>query len=681
MKSLGLIRGGRQVLSFRPAGRTARLLAGVILSVLGASLIGPGAVLADPAPGSGWPGGVWKPYPASYASTMVTDVPVVMSDGVSLIADIEYPADPGTSTRAAGTFPVLLTQNPYLCQTPPSSSSPLNLPHDYFVQRGYIFVTVCVRGTGRSGGEFTFFGTGRVAQDGVEMVNWAAHTLAGSNGKVGLTGCSFLGFTQLFAAALLQPNSPVKEIAPFCTGASTYREDQMGEGMPTQTINLRAAGFFALIGQKGGVWGANYYQNVISGGPDAYFGDLAKSQEAGDIATAIVHAGIPALLWSGWADIYALQSEELYAIFQNAYFGRPAYAPIKPGDKTTGRYQLVEGPWGHGGGIDQNLQLEWFDTWLKDQATGITSTDTPMHLLDETGQQWINAGSVPMTESYTPYYLGPGGTFSPVVPSAAGTDPIVWAQPTAAGATLTYDSPPLAAGATLAGPIGARIYASSSNTNMELIATLFDVAPDGTATKLTHGSVIGSLAAQDPNRAWYDRAGLPTRPYARFDKDRYLTPGEVRPFDFWISPRIDTIKPGHALRLQLSTQTPPDVCAGILGTDPCTPTAPQQQSLPGGAYTINYSAAARSLINLPLLPLNHFKSAGTGPIPRDWGTLAATDSGVAVTPPGTRPPVSAEAGRLPNTSTNPEGRPGGIVWLVALALVLATVLVRRGRTA
>jgi uncharacterized protein len=572
-------------------------------------------------PKTNWPGGTWNPDPAKYGDLVVPNVRIRMSDGVYLVGDVEYPTNLATGKRASGKFPVLLTQNPYECQEPVgvNPAATLNPTHDFFVDRGYIFATICVRGTGRSGGKFLFFGTGRVAEDGATLVSWAAHELAGSNGKVGLTGCSFLGFTQLFTAALLSAHSPVKEISPFCTGASTYREDQFAGGMPTQTTHLRSTAFYSIIGEQGGDWGAAYYQNLISGGPDAYDGALAKTQTAGDVAAKIVRNNIPALLWSGWADIYAEQSEELYADFQNAYFGRPTFGAMKPGDRTTGRYQIVEGPWAHGVGINEDIQLEWFDTWLKGQGTGMVNTPTPMHLWDATAEQWINTATYPMTRSYTPYYLGPDGTFTSYPPSTKGSNHITWAQPDVTGSTLTYTSVPFARGATLAGPIGASLYASSSNTNLELIATLSEVAPNGTVTYLTSGPVIGSLAKLNKNRSWYDTRGLSIRPYITFDKDRYLTPGLTKKFEFWISPYVATIAPGDKLQLELSTQTPTAACAALIGTDPCYPTAPQQRTLPGGKYIISFSSARPSLINLPLFPYKFFKDEGGGAIPLNWG--------------------------------------------------------------
>lgn len=570
-----------------------------------------------------WPGGKWEPYPAPYGSRMDTEVPIAMSDGVTLIATVTYPTEPATGVRAAGKFPVLLAQNPYsqatlAGRTCDSLTAGALSGNEFFVTRGYIFVSVCTRGTGKSGGGFQYFGTGRVAEDGKEMVYWAADKLVGSNGIVGLLGCSYLGFTQLFTAALLPKNSPVKAMAPFCAGTEQYREANMGAGLPTQTITLRGTIFQTIIGQGGGDWGRESLANIIAGGEYAYYGNYWKRSTPGTVVSQIAASDIPALLWTGWEDQYALGAQELYTYLQNAYFGRPVYGPMKPGDRTTGRYQIVVGPWRHGGGIDRNIQLQWFDTWLKGQDSGMADTSTPMHMWDATAKHWINNATFPVTTNYTPYYLGPGGTLTSGIPTTPGSQSIDWAQPTVANSTLSYTSQPIAAGATLAGPIGVRLYASASATNLELIATLFDVAPDGSATKLTSGYVVGSLAEQDPNRAWSDQRGLPIRPYGVFDKDRYLTPDRPQAFDFWLSPRVATILPHHALRLVLSTQALQADCAGrTIGVDPCNPTTPQTQSLPG-TYKVTFSSAMPSLINLPLLPLNHFKPRGNEASPRIW---------------------------------------------------------------
>ena len=44
-----------------------------------------------------WPGGTWQPDPAKYTMTVVQNIPLKMNDGVTLIANVGYPADPSTA--------------------------------------------------------------------------------------------------------------------------------------------------------------------------------------------------------------------------------------------------------------------------------------------------------------------------------------------------------------------------------------------------------------------------------------------------------------------------------------------------------------------------------------------------------------------------------------------------------
>ncbi|MFI0468308.1 CocE/NonD family hydrolase C-terminal non-catalytic domain-containing protein [Saccharopolyspora sp. 5N102] len=70
-----------------------------------------------------------------------------------------------------------------------------------------------------------------------------------------------------------------------------------------------------------------------------------------------------------------------------------------------------------------------------------------------------------------------------------------------------------AKGATLAGPMSATIYARSSNTDLELIAHLYDVAPDGTATRIMEGAVLGSQRELDPRKSCTGTDRTPTWPW------------------------------------------------------------------------------------------------------------------------------------------------------------------------
>jgi predicted acyl esterase len=200
--------------SSRPSGSSApKWVRGSLASVAGMSVALALLLAASPSTASGsaaaatpWPGGTWQPDPVAYGMTVVQNIPLKMSDGVTLIANVGYPADPSTGERATGTFPVLLTQDPYPAE---------DQPNPFYVTRGYINAVVEVRGTidtyGPGGKEVasTNFGP-RQTTDGVALVHWAAKELSGSNGIIGLDGCSFLGIDQIFTAAALGPNSPVK---------------------------------------------------------------------------------------------------------------------------------------------------------------------------------------------------------------------------------------------------------------------------------------------------------------------------------------------------------------------------------------------------------------------------------------------------------------------------------------
>jgi predicted acyl esterase len=549
--------------------------------------------------GIGLAGPVAAASPAGQASgdTSVTGVSIRMSDGTTLIGDVLYPADLVTGRRAKGSFPVLLSQNPYSCDTAASNlgfAEQGALGASYYVHHGYVYVSVCVRGTGRSGGDFDLFGP-QQQRDGVELVDWAAHRLSGSNGRIGLIGCSYLGTNQLFTAAALPRNSAVKAMVPACTGGEIFREVGFSGGMPTQTTMNYFSSLGALMGPRAGAWGAQHVAIIRSGGTAAYETTYTDERTPANWARQIARADIPTLLWTGYHDMYALSAPELYTYLQNAHFHRPLYGELLPGQPTTPRYQVIVGPGGHGQGIDQSVVLNWFDTWIKGKHTGMDRTKTPMHLYELGTGKYIDSAAFPAVRSYTPYYLDDYGTLSASTPKTRSTLAIRYAP----DASLSFTSKPFRQGARLAGPISASLVASASGTNLHLIATLYDVAPDGTTAKVTSGNLVASLRALDLRRSWFDRNGIDIRPYGDFTADHLLTPGKPYRLDFPMSERLAAIAPGHSLRLVLTTQTPASACGTLVGRDPCFPTAPQQATLPG-TYQVSVGLSA---INLPLAGL------------------------------------------------------------------------------
>lgn len=574
-----------------------------------------------------WPGsGNWQPDPAQYGMTVDQNIPIRMNDGVTLIANVGYPTDLSTGQRASGRFPVLLTQDPYASSTQPNS---------YYVTRGYINAVVEVRGTGDThgpgGAEVTspFFGP-RQTKDGVALVKWAAHTLAGSNGVIGLDGCSFLGIDQIFTAAAVGPNSPVKEILPAC--ASNDYNNYFAGGIPSQVAGLFNSPIAqSLEGTKNE--SVNTAQNdalahqFVTGGPAAYNGKFWQQRTTFNVVPSIVKNKIPALLWTGWYPTDGPGSLIEYAEFQNTYAHGNPYGPMTQSQKTTGRYQIVVGPWMHGQGLDQGIQLEWYDTWLKGEHTGMTATRTPMHLFTLQSKQWVNAATYPMTDDYSAMHLGGGSTLTTGTPSS-GSASLRWAQPTASGGQLTFNAKPAGKDEVVGGPIAATIDAKSSNRNLVLIGTLNDVTPSGQVTQISTGTLLGSLRAINPARSWYDRNHLITLPYHPYTKDHYAAAGTVQRYDITMTPSLYNVPRGDHLQFVLTTQAPSDKCASLLSALttplPCILSTPQKRTVPGGVYHILWGSSHASSVNVPFLPK---------------GTVHSTTAGVTSTSSGETEPL------------------------------------------
>jgi uncharacterized protein len=572
-----------------------------------------------------WPGGVYEPPPPSYAMAVVSAIPVMMDDGVVLFANVGYPADPVSGQRAPGAFPVLLTQNPYVGGDEPDA---------FFVSRGYIFATVDVRGTGRSEAprnaplpNLQF--SARDARDGVELVSWAAHRLDGSNGVVGLTGRSYLGINQIFTAAAVGPDSPVKAILPAC--ASTGYETYFAGGIPSQITGLFGlAGF--ILGPK------HLMENVAAGqalsaeiaasGPRAYNGAYWQERTTANVAADVVRNGIPALLWTGWFPPDGPGAIELYSIFQNTWRHRRPFAPMRPRQRATGRYQIIVGAWNHAEGLDKTIELEWYDTWLKGVPTGIADTATPMNLFEIGASRWVNAATYPLVARSTRLYLGAEGTLVRRRGRTSANDTLAWGPPEMTGTTLRYTSAPFGKATTIAGPMAATIYAASSNTNLELIATLEDVAQDGTATQITRGVLLGSFRALDRSRSWIDARKLLVHAVHPFDVEQPVPPNSVRRYDIGLDPTLWRIAAGNALRLVLSTQATASDCGVSLTltkAQPCFYTDAQRAALPGGVYQIERGRPHASVINVPLVSPEALATAASDVTPTSNGLTEPLD--------------------------------------------------------
>src|SRR5262249_7704397 len=117
---------------------------------------------------------------AGQPGTMVVEknVMVPMRDGVRLATDIYRPA-------GEGQFPVVLIRTPYGSETPELAKRGAN-----YVAHGYALAIQDCRGKYDSEGDW--YGKRDEAKDGSDAITWLG-TRPWSNGKVGMTGGSYLG--------------------------------------------------------------------------------------------------------------------------------------------------------------------------------------------------------------------------------------------------------------------------------------------------------------------------------------------------------------------------------------------------------------------------------------------------------------------------------------------------------
>jgi len=290
------------------------------------------------------------------------------------------------------------------------------------------------------------------------------------------------------------------------------------------------------------------------------------------------------------------------------------------------------GDWGHAGGLDKGIELEWFETWVRGVDTGLEKADEPIHIKElpsASTARWIKATSYPMAQTYTPLYLNSGGALSTTKASADSPEQLVWPV----GPAVTYT---VANGykedRTLLGPSAVRLFVTSSNTNIHMYLELEDVAPDGTTTPITHGSILGSRRKTDPARSWSSPDGLPVLPYLTLDNDYYLTPNTPVQLDIPLQPTAWRLLAGHKIQLKVNTN------AGAKCTGPtalfdapvgCFFSAPTAASLVGGIYTIHDGPQYVSAVNLPMMLSTDVSTSRSGitgttndgaAMPLDWGS-------------------------------------------------------------
>jgi putative CocE/NonD family hydrolase len=452
---------------------------------------------------------------------------VPMRDGIELATDLYFPEE------GAGPWPAVLVRTSYDKTAEKKYSG-------YFSRSGYVVAVQDVRGMFDSEGEFELWVNER--EDGYDAVEWLA-AQEWCTGKVGMIGGSYGGWVQLAAAVEKPPH--LVTIVPKVTMADPFFNDVYPYGMFHLTQHLQALAIFESLGSRKGsglsldpdwksqldhlpaidldekaLGGRNKYwrRHIEHNTRDSYW-------ERSSFLEKLESLDIPVFIQGGWFDFGGIGT-------------KLSYLHLKASKNK--HVKLIIGPWSHrlegtgqvGGHnfgeqaeVDLlELSLGWFDFWLKGKDNGIV--EEPLVQIFATGQnRWLKANTYPLPKTiFLRFYLtseqgantldGDGRLQLSKPSSDSQSDSYVYdpGHPTpslwfdAMGSyqmlvssredILVYQTEPLEESLMVAGPVSAKLYASSSAKDTDWVV-YWRMADDSSGVQYPMGR--GTLRARYRN--------------------------------------------------------------------------------------------------------------------------------------------------------------------------------------
>ncbi len=477
-----------------------------------------------------------------------------------------------------------------------------------FLQQGYAWVDVDVRGSGASFGTRPIAWSPAEIKDGAEVVDWIV-SQPWSNGKVGAMGISYGGGA---AEMLLVNQHPaVKAIAPMFAGFDLYTEIAFPGGIHlkwfTETwsyINntldhneLPFAGWIANLFVRGVhpvdsdsdkkllTMAVNEHEVNWSPYQEAsgiiFRDDPPPSRQASNIdalspqtfTKEIAQSGAAIYSYSGWFD----GGYGLAAIKRHLHHTNPAN-------------KLILGPWDHGGKrqispyaigpakFDHAQELiNFFNHHLKNHQIG-TFNHTPIQYYTMGAERWNTATHWPPPTIPTQFFIHTSNTLSvnPPLnespPDHYQVDPTAGTGPNSRWNTLVgislkdpypdrnkqdkklvlYTTDPLPGNLEVTGHPVATIYLSTSTTDTTLFVYLEDISPDGAVHYVTEGELRALHRNwQSVENSTEQKLPIPHRTYRRADAAP-LIPGKVVPLTLDLLPVSYQFKKDHRIRIALA---------------------------------------------------------------------------------------------------------------------------------
>ena len=493
---------------------------------------------------------------------------IPMRDGLRLSANVFLPAE-----HVA--FPVILVRTPY------GKGPELTANYRAFVDHGYAVVVEDVRG--RYDSEGVFEPLTQEPEDGNETINWIARQ-SWSNGRVGMIGGSYLGMAQWQAA--LRANPHLKAIFPVVSGDDDYRDRfyspggafKLGHRLEWLAENLKAPGYQPEFNKY--IWHLPIRMADVAatGRRLELYADAMNHPSFDGFWRAIStrehleKIRVPVFAVGGWYDNYVESDLDAFVTLH----------------KRTGLNHILIGPWPHSmsykfahadfgpeAGVPiRRLQFQWFDQWLMDKDSPLTSAP-PVQVFVMGANRWREHREWPPARArLARFYLDSGGHANALdgdgilrtrVPARQMEDRYTYDPrdpvPTHGGAVccnpsvfpwgpldqrpvekrrdvLVYTTSPLRSDMELLGGIKVVLFVTSSARDTDFTAKLVDVFPDGTARILSDGI-------------------LRMRYRESLEKPVLARPGQIYELTIDAGVTDNVFQKGHRIRIEVSSSNFP----------------------------------------------------------------------------------------------------------------------------
>lgn len=481
-----------------------------------------------------------------YAMIVEKDVDIPMRDGSRLKCDLFRPAD-------GGRFPAIMTFGPYPKDEhmdygdKAEESGPYmhweSANPEWWVPRGYSQIRVDMRGSGKSPGYCDIVSRAE-SQDYYDAIEWAGHQ-RWSNGNVSLMGISYFAMNQWLVAGLQPPS--LKAMIPWEGWGDLYRDCAYHGG-------IFADKFFRY-------W---FWERVVkrSMGEDTrdwekrfapFFANLEKNELFNSYYDGrcahwdkVVVPFLSAGNWGG-AGLHLRGNTEAFVrgASKHKRLRMHTGTHIAPFYKMEGRLD----------------QMRFFDYWLKGMENGLPN-DPPVKLAVRVSgeeEDWRYENEWPLVRTaWTRYYLSAdgGGLLVPAGSSKTGSVSYAAEGPRDEkfrGASFLTE--PMKENTEITGPINLIMWVSSSVDDMDIFATVRNIAPDGTEVFYPEGRALPFPVTKGwlriSHRKLDAKLSTPYRPFLTHDEIRKVKPGEVVRVEVEVLPTCTVFKKGHRIRLDI----------------------------------------------------------------------------------------------------------------------------------